>query len=66
MQPALLDQAWRLKEACYQAWHTEPAQARVLADTLSAGAGETLHLLQDDGYLLVVISNQSGSSNVPA
>jgi len=36
MQPALLDQAWRLKEACYQAWHTEPAQARVLADELSA------------------------------
>lgn len=36
MQPALLEQAWQLKEACYQAWHTEPARARVLADTLSA------------------------------
>ena len=35
MPPALLEQAWQLKEACYQAWHTEPARARVLADTLS-------------------------------
>src|SRR5258706_16018961 len=28
--------------------------------TLSPGAGETLRPLHDDGYLLVVISNQSG------
>ncbi|HEX5683553.1 MAG TPA: CHAT domain-containing protein [Ideonella sp.] len=36
MQPALLEQAWQLKEACYQAWHTEPARARVLADELAS------------------------------
>jgi tetratricopeptide (TPR) repeat protein len=36
MRPALLEQAWQLKEACYQAWHTEPARARLLADELAA------------------------------
>lgn len=33
------DRAWALKERCYAAWHTEPAQARVAAQDLAALLG---------------------------
>lgn len=55
MQHALLDQAWRLKQACYQAWHTEPAQARVVADTLSAAVDSAVDAPSAVGTALLPI-----------
>lgn len=33
---SVADQAWALKQRCYAAWHTEPAQARAAAQALAA------------------------------